>query len=57
MKETTIGGYFMPREYIHTQQYKKELYELKRQGKTHREIAKILGLTQSKVKNTLNDKE
>lgn len=40
----------MPREYRHLQQYEKELCELKKQGKTYREIAETLGFTQIQVK-------
>lgn len=37
MKETTIGGFVMPREYRHIQQYEKELFKLEERGLTHRE--------------------
>ncbi|MDD4689571.1 MAG: imidazolonepropionase [Eubacteriales bacterium] len=39
----------MSREYRHIQQYEKELYKLKEQGKSYREIAETLGLTHIKV--------
>lgn len=43
----------MPREYRHIQQFEKALSELRGQGKTHREIAEILGLTKEQVKSFL----
>lgn len=45
MKETTIGGIFMPREYRKIKQYEKELLELKEKGLTVREIGEKFGLT------------
>ena len=45
IKETTIGGFFMPRSYRHIQQYEKELLELKAKGISVKEIGKRYGLT------------
>ena len=45
MKETTIGGIFMPREYRKIKQYEKELLELKEKGLTVREIGEKFGFT------------
>ena len=39
IKETTIWGIFMPREYRHIQQYEKEMLRLKAEGLTKKEIA------------------
>ena len=49
IKETTIGGMFMPRSYRHIKQYEKEILELKRQGITLREIGKRYGFTYEQV--------
>ena len=50
IKETTIGGIFMPRSYRHIQQYEKEILELRAKGLTHREIAERLGFEQIQIK-------
>ena len=50
MKITTIGGFFMPREYRHIKQYEKELTQLKSEGLTHGEIGERLGFEKIKVK-------
>ncbi len=49
IKETTIGGIFMPRSYRHIQQYEKEILELKEEGITLREIGKRCGFTYEQV--------
>ena len=38
IKETTIGGIFMSRSYRHIKEYENEIIELRKQGKTKREI-------------------
>ena len=53
IKETTIGGFFMPREYRHIKQYENEILQLKSEGLTHREIGERLGFEQIKVKKFL----
>jgi DNA-binding CsgD family transcriptional regulator len=45
MKETTIGGIFMPRKYTHLEKYEKEILELKAKGLTRKEIGEKLNLT------------
>ena len=51
MKETTIGGFVMPREYRHVQEYEKEIIELWEQGKTLREIGEMFGFTKNQVQD------
>jgi hypothetical protein len=50
LRKTTIGGFFMPREYRHIQQYENEILKLKEKGLTHREIGEQLGFTKVQVK-------
>ena len=50
MKERTIGGFTMPREYRHIKQYEKEIVELREAGFTYREIGEQLGIEQIKIK-------
>ena len=45
IKETTIGGFFMPRSYRHISDYEREILELKEQGLTLKEIGEKLGFT------------
>jgi len=40
----------MPREYRHIKQYEKEIFALKEQGLTHREIGERLGFSREKIK-------
>ncbi|MEE1048605.1 MAG: hypothetical protein U0M60_14455 [Clostridia bacterium] len=47
----TIGGIFMPREYRHIKQYEKEIFSLKEQGLTHREIGEKLGFSREKIED------
>ena len=53
IKETTIGGFFMPREYRHIKQYEQEILHLKSEGQTHRQIGERLGFEQKKIKQFL----
>ena len=50
LRKTTIGGFFLPREYRHIQQYENEILKLKEKGLTHREIGEQLGFTKVQVK-------
>ena len=50
IKETTIGGFFMPREYRHIKQYEKEILQLKSEGLTYQQIGERLGFERIKVK-------
>lgn len=40
----------MSREYRHIQEYEEEILELKKEGKTHREIGEKLGFSRTQVK-------
>lgn len=44
----------MPRSYRHISQYENEIIELKRQGKTKREIGKQLGFSYEQVHNFIS---
>lgn len=46
-----MGGFFMPREYRHIQNYEKEILELKAQGYTLRAIGEKFGFTYEQVHN------
>ena len=54
IKETTIGGIFMPRNYRHIKEYELEILELKTQGKTNREICETFGFEIKQLKNFIN---
>ena len=54
IKETTIGGFFMPRNYRHIKEYELEILELKSQGKTNREICETFGFEIKQLKNFIN---
>ena len=41
----------MPREYRHIKQYGKEIFELKEQGLTYRQIGERFGLSREKIKD------
>jgi DNA-binding CsgD family transcriptional regulator len=49
IKKNTIGGFVMPRGYRHIQEYEEEILRLKEEGKTKREIGKILGFSYEQV--------
>ena len=51
MKETTIGGFVMARDYRHIQEYEKEIIELIKQGKTLREVGEKLGFTYKQMRD------
>ena len=51
IKETTIGGNFMPRNYRHIQEYEKEILELISKGNTLREIGNKLGFTHNQMRD------
>ena len=54
IKETTIRGIFMPREYRHIQEFEIEIILLKEQWSTNREVAEKLGFSLKQVKNLIN---
>ena len=43
----------MPREYRRVQEYKKEIFELRKQGITNREIGKKFGLSKEQIEQFL----
>ena len=49
LKISTIGGIFMPREYRHIKMYEKEIFKLKEQGLSQRQIAEKLGFPYEKM--------
>ena len=51
IKETTIGGFVMPRSYRHIKDYEKEILELRKQGKTKREICEKYGFSMKQLTN------
>ena len=53
IKEATIGGIFMPREYRNIGLYEKEILELREKGLTHKEIGRKLGFSQEQIKKFL----
>ena len=53
IKETTIGGIFMPKNYRHVKQYEKEIMKLREQGLTQREIGERFGLSREQIKEFL----
>ena len=54
IKETTIGGIFMARNYRHIKEYELKIMELKSQGKTNREICETFGFEIKQLKNFIN---
>jgi IS30 family transposase len=40
----------MPRSYRHIEQYKKEIFELRKQGYTNREIGEKMGFTREQIR-------
>ena len=54
IKETTIGGFFMARNYRHIKEYELKIMELKSQGKTNREICETFGFEIKQLKNFIN---
>ena len=51
MEETTIGGFFMPREYRRMLDYEKEILKMREEGKAKREICEAFGFTMKQVTN------
>ncbi len=46
----------MPREYRHIEQYEKEIFELREQGLTKREIGEKFGFSKEQIKGVLQRK-
>ena len=51
IKEGTIGGIFMPRNYRHIQEYEREIIELRSEGYTGKEIQAKFGLSKKQYEN------
>lgn len=51
IKETTIGGFVMPRKYRHIKDYEKELIEYIEQGHTLRETGEKFGFEYKEIKD------
>jgi orotate phosphoribosyltransferase-like protein len=52
-KIKAIGGHFMSRKYTHMKAIEKEIFEMKVNGKTRREIAEHFKLTVKQVENLI----
>ena len=51
IKQTTIGGFVMPREYKHIKGYEKEIEELRKEGYSSREIGIKFGFSYKQMRN------
>ena len=51
IKETTIGGIFIPREYRHISLYEEEILKLREKSMTHQEIADEFDFTKEQVRD------
>ena len=51
IKETTIGGFVMPREYRHIKDYEREIEELRKEGYSSREIGIKFGFSYKQMRN------
>ena len=51
IKETTVGGFVMPRSYRKMEEYEEEILRLKSEGKTNREISEKFGFNMKQIKN------
>ena len=51
IKETTIGGFVMPRSYRHISDYEKEIEKLKNEGYSSREIGNKLRFSYKQMRN------
>ena len=49
--KSIIGGFFMPRNYRHIQEYEKEILQLRKEGLKRREICKRFGFTKKQLEN------
>lgn len=52
MKETTIGGFFMPREYRRMLDCEDEILKMREEGKTKREICEAFRFTMKQMTNS-----
>ena len=51
IKETTIGGFVMPREYRHIKDYEREIEDLRKEGYSGREIGIKFGFSYKQMRN------
>ena len=51
IKETTIGGFVMPREYRHIKDYEREIEQLRKEGYSSREIGIKFGFSYKQMRN------
>ncbi len=51
IKETTIGGFVMPREYRHIKDYERKIEELRKKGYSSREIGIKFGFSYKQMRN------
>ncbi len=51
IKETTIGGFVMSREYRHIKDYEREIEELRKEGYSSREIGIKFGFSYKQMRN------
>jgi len=51
IKETTVGGFVMPRSYRKMEEYEEEILRLREEGKTKREICEKFGFTMKQMTN------
>ena len=51
IKETTIGGFVMPREYRHIKDYERDIEELRKEGYSGREIGIKFGFSYKQMRN------
>ena len=51
IKETTIGGFVMPREYRHIKDYEREIEELRKEGYSSREIGIKFGFSYKQMRH------
>ena len=54
IKETTVGGFVMPRSYRKMEEYEEEILRLKSEGKTNREISEKFGFNMKQIKKLHN---
>jgi len=47
----TMGGFYMARKYTHMKELEAQILEMRKEGKSKREIAEHFGLSKEQVKN------
>ena len=51
--KTTIGGFVMPRSYQHVKAIEKEVFCMKEEGKSNREIREYFGISKVQLRNLI----